>query len=96
MVKPISTRKNENEVKGKEELEPICQVVLFNDDINSMEYVVLCLMKVFGHPLQIAVKVMYEAHTLGKAIAEVEGEIAANRHKNQLMAYGLKAAVEAI
>jgi len=96
MVRPITTHKNENAVRSKENLERICQVVLFNDDVNSMEYVVLCLMKVFKHPLQIAVKIMYEAHTMGKSIAEVESESSAIKHRNQLVTYGLKAVVETI
>lgn len=80
----------------QKELGPICQVVLFNDDINSMEYVVLCLMQVFGHNLPIAAKIMYEAHHRGRAIAEVEGESSANHHTTQLHTHGLNAVVERI
>lgn len=74
----------------------MCQVVLFNDDHNSMEYVVLCLMHVFGYNLPIAAKVMFEAHSRGKSIAEVESEASARRHQGQLAAHGLMSEVESI
>ncbi|OGV71265.1 MAG: hypothetical protein A2269_02090 [Lentisphaerae bacterium RIFOXYA12_FULL_60_10] len=94
MPQPDSTHKTDTVTR--KELNPICQVVLFNDDVNSMEYVVLCLMQVFGHNLSIAAKIMYEAHHRGRAIAEVEDESPANHHLNQLHTHGLNACVERI
>lgn len=77
-------------------LEGFYQVVLHNDDHNSMEHVVLCLMKVFGHNQELAVKIMIEAHNEGKAIAEVEAETPAKLHRDQLQSYGLSATVEKV
>ena len=48
------------------------QVILYNDSVNTAEHVVLCLMSVFQHPAPLATKIMLEAHTRGRAIAEVE------------------------
>ena len=48
------------------------QVVLFNDDVNTFEHVIDCLMAIFGHGRQLAEKITLEAHTRGRAIAEVE------------------------
>lgn len=76
--------------------EPTCQVVLHNDDHNAAEFVVLCLMKVFAHDQNLAVKIMMEAHTRGRSIAEVESKTPALRHRDQLRSHGLSATVEAI
>jgi hypothetical protein len=34
--------------------EPICEVILHNDDVNAMEHVVASLINVFGHARQLA------------------------------------------
>ncbi len=72
------------------------QVVLFNDEHNNAEYVVICLMKVFGHNMAIAAKIMFEAHSRGRAIAEVEDKEKAQLHKDQLQSLGLTASIEKI
>lgn len=75
-------------------VEDFCQVILFNDDVNSMEHVVGALVQVFNHTTQLAAKIMVEAHRKGRAIAEVEAESQAVLHKQQLESLGLTAAVE--
>jgi ATP-dependent Clp protease adapter protein ClpS len=77
-------------------IESTCQVVLHNDDHNAAEYVVVCLMKVFKHDQPLAVKIMMEAHTRGRSIAEVEAESHAVRHRDQLRSLGLSATVEKV
>lgn len=72
------------------------QVVLWNDSVNSFEYVWDCLMRVFGHSSALAWKIMLEAHEKGKAIAEVEGAEEANGHCHELVSLGLRATVELI
>lgn len=74
-------------------LEPLYEVVLHNDDVNTMEHVVKALMRVFGHPAEISVRIMLEAHYTGRAVAEVEGESAARRHRDQLQSLGLTATI---
>lgn len=76
--------------------EDLYQVILHNDDHNTMEHVVYSLMQVFGHPQPLAVKIMLEAHERGQAIAEVEAETLARRHRDQLQSFGLTATVEPI
>lgn len=72
------------------------QVVLHNDDVNSMERVVLSLMRVFRHSAELAAKIMLEAHDRGRAVAEVEAETPARQHCDQLKSLGLVATVEKI
>ena len=76
--------------------EPICQVVLHNDDKNSVSHVIHSLQLVFAYDISMAAKIMLEAHERGKAIAEVEGQTAALEHKDQLLSYGLCVTVEPI
>ncbi len=74
--------------------DPICQVILHNDDRNSVEHVVKCLQTVFAYNLSLAAKIMLEAHLKGRSIAEVEAESPAIEHRDQLRSYGLSATVE--
>lgn len=74
--------------------EDMYEVILFNDDFNSAEFVVGCIMKVFGHSIDLAVKIMSEAHNEGRAIAEVECHGDARLHKEQLQSFGLTVAIE--
>ena len=76
--------------------EDLFQVVLHNDDWNTMDHVVRCLMRIFGHSEALAVKIMLEAHARGKAIAEVEAETEAKKHRDQLQSAGLIATVERV
>lgn len=76
--------------------EDMFQVILYNDDVNTMEHVIKCLIQVFGHPEQLAVKIMIEAHVRGKAIAEVEAESRARLHVEQLRSFRLTAEMERI
>ena len=77
-------------------LEDLFEVILHNDDHNTMEHVVLCLRRVFRHPESLAVKIMLEAHTRGCAIAQVEPETPALRHRDQLRSYGLSATTQKV
>lgn len=72
------------------------QVVLYNDDRHTMEFVVECLVRVFGHTPDLAAKIMWEAHRRGRAIAEVEDAENARLHCEQLLGYGLRAEVEGV
>ncbi|MFO0846297.1 MAG: ATP-dependent Clp protease adaptor ClpS [Gemmataceae bacterium] len=47
---------------------PPYHVILLNDDHHSMEFVVEVLCKVFGWPVENAIRHMLEAHTSGRAV----------------------------
>lgn len=90
-----STKRNPTDLThGSTRHDDICQVILHNDDVNSAEHVVLCLIRIFGHTQHIAVPIMIEAHEHGRAIAEVEEETPAKLHRDQLQSSGLSATVE--
>lgn len=96
MAGTITIERPVADTKTAERVEDMYQVVLHNDDHNTMEHVVLCLMRVFGHAEQLAVKVMLEAHEKGKAIAEVEAETPAKLHRDQLQSFSLSVTVEKV
>ena len=85
-----------SETTTRVRLEDVYQVILYNDDHNSMGHVTKCLMQVFGHSTVLAVKIMLEAHSRGRAIAEVETEPQARLHRDQLQSFGLTASIEKI
>jgi ATP-dependent Clp protease adaptor protein ClpS len=72
------------------------QVVLYNDDVNSFEHVILTLMRVFGHTHPVAAKLAWDAHKNNRTVAEVEGHSEAVTHKQQLQSAGLTAEVERV
>lgn len=72
------------------------QVVLYNDDVHTFDYVIAALCAVFGHGTQLAGRIAMEAHTKGRAIAEVEEREKAEAHAAILKAGGLRATVESI
>lgn len=72
------------------------EVILYNDDHNTADFVVACLTRIFGHTPQMAAKIMVESHTKGHAIAQVEPESDAKNHCAQLQEAGLGASVEKI
>ena len=72
------------------------QVVLLNDDHNTLEYVVMALMNVFSHDEFMSVRVAMEAHKRGRSIAQVEDEQSAVAHSGQLGKMGIGSKVEKI
>lgn len=51
--------------------QPPYAVILHNDDVNTMGFVIVVLMKVFGYTLEKCVELMLEAHETGRAIVWV-------------------------
>ncbi|MCU9611855.1 ATP-dependent Clp protease adaptor ClpS, partial [Escherichia coli] len=48
--------------------QPPYAVVLHNDDINTMDFVVMVLRKVFGYTAEKCVGLMMEAHEKGRSV----------------------------
>lgn len=69
-------------------------VVVWNDPINLMPYVVRVLQKVFGYNLDLATKLMMEVHEQGKSLVASEGREQAELHVVQLHESGLQATIE--
>ncbi len=66
-------------VMDDEELEKPFRVIIHNDDVTPMDFVVVVLINIFELEFQRAVKVMYEAHAKGKSLVTVLSYQEANR-----------------
>ena len=60
---------SEVKVKEKSPFPPLYNVILHNDDVTTMEFVVELLIKIFRKDKSSATKIMYKVHTEGKGIA---------------------------
>jgi ATP-dependent Clp protease adaptor protein ClpS len=77
------------------DLERPWNVILHNDDIHDMEYVVRALMKTIARmTAERAVEIMLEAHTKGKAIAATERLEMAEAYCDGLGNHGLLSTLE--
>ncbi|MCZ2343746.1 MAG: ATP-dependent Clp protease adaptor ClpS [Bacteroidales bacterium] len=48
--------------------QPPYAVILHNDDVNTMDFVILVLRKVFGYTVEKCFALMLEAHETGRAV----------------------------
>ncbi len=93
----MKTRKTEGGAKTGREVtrEPPWDVVLHNDWENSMPRVVLVLRKVIpGMSLKKATKIMYEAHSTGRAVVKRCHKELAELYKERLEGKGLRISLE--
>ncbi|MCO5187254.1 MAG: ATP-dependent Clp protease adaptor ClpS [Anaerolineae bacterium] len=58
-------------VEQAEEIEPPWQVIIHNDDVTPMDFVVLALLRFFDLDSDRAMKVMLTAHYMGEALVGV-------------------------
>lgn len=69
-------------------------VIVWDDPVNLMTYVVFVLRRVFAFPEPVARKLMLEVHHQGKALVASEPREQAERYVQQLHGYGLQATME--
>ena len=65
---PQATPEILEQTENETELAQLWKVIVLNDPVNLMNYVVMVFRKVFGYGEQKAVKHMKEVHELGKSI----------------------------
>ena len=70
------------------EIEPRYAVILHNDPINGVDFVVRVINKVFGYGFAKAVWLMLKAHTTGKSTLWLGGKHEADSKKFKMRAYG--------
>lgn len=84
----------ETESESRAEREPGYLVVVWDDPINLMSYVVHVFQKVFGWNREKAEHHMLEVHEKGKSVLVREGFEKAEAHVHALQGYSLNATVE--
>lgn len=76
------------------ELAQIWKVIVLNDPVNLMNYVVMVFRKVFGYGEQKAIKHMKEVHELGKSVLWTGEREQAESYVFQLQKWRLQAVLE--
>jgi len=84
---PAPNRVTVTDLEAK--LLPPFKVMLYNDDVNTMDHVVRVLMEVFHMTIENAFARMIEAHNDGATICKVEQKEVAEFHSEQLCSYSL-------
>jgi len=71
------------------------QVIVWNDPVNLMSYVVFVFMRVLGFDETKAKKHMLEVHEQGKSVVAMETREKAEFYCHRLQEFGLKSTLEA-
>src|SRR5437867_11385940 len=82
------------EEKVKEAFEKNWNVIVWNDPINLMSYVVFVFMKVLAFTKEKATKHMLEVHQQGKSLVATETREKAELYHQQIQAHGLSVTLE--
>ncbi len=69
-------------------------VIVWDDPVNLMSYVVFVFRRVFSYSEDVARKLMLEVHTQGKALVASEPREQAELYVQQLHGYGLHATMQ--
>ena len=80
--------------KVEEAFEKNWRVIVWNDPVNLMSYVVFVFMKVLAFTKEKATKHMLEVHQLGKSVVAVETREKAELYYQQIQSYGLIVTIE--
>lgn len=82
------------ETRTLNEQEPLWNVIVWNDPVNLMNYVVLVFQRVFGYSRELATKLMLEVHNAGRSLVASEPREQAEMHVTQLHQRGLQATMQ--
>lgn len=93
---PAAAPVREADVDTREHIEPDppWDVIVWDDPVNLMSYVVFVFRKVFGYEEPVARKLMLEVHHHGRALVASEPREKAEMYVHQLHAHGLQATME--
>ena len=95
-VETLPEIKEDAKEKIEEAFEKGWNVIVWNDPINLMTYVVFVLMKVLAFTKQKATKHMLEVHQKGKSIVATETREKAELYHQQIQAHGLMVTIEQV
>ena len=87
-------REQEPDLEERADPDRPWDVIVWDDPVNLMSYVVFVLRRVFGFSEPVAHKLMLEVHNLGKALVASEPRERAEMYVSQLHGYGLQATME--
>ena len=80
--------------KIEEAFDKSWNVIVWNDPVNLMSYVVFVFMRVLGFTKEKATKHMLEVHNLGKSVVATETREKAELYHQQIQSHGLQVTLE--
>ena len=81
-------------VEEKTNVENLSELIVFNDDFNTFDWVIECLVQVCNHSLTQAEQLSLLIHFKGKAVVKTGGYEDLKPMKDSLIERGLSAAIE--
>lgn len=84
----------DTEEKLKAAFEKTWNVIVWNDPVNLMSYVVFVFMRVLGFTREKATRHMLEVHRGGKSVVATETRERAELYHQQIQAFGLTVTIE--
>jgi len=91
---PLLQVETEKQIRLRAKLLPPYNVILFNDDYNSMDYVVAVLLHTINTLTQAeAEQIMLTAHLMGSAIVITCPKETAEFYQERILSYGLTATI---
>lgn len=80
--------------KVKQAFEKDWSVIVWNDPVNMMSYVVFVFMRVLAFSKEKAAKHMMEVHQQGRSVVAMETREKAELYHQQIQSHGLKVTIE--
>ena len=90
----LPVREDEPELDEHTDPDRPWDVIVWDDPVNLMSYVVFVFQRVFGYSEPVAEKLMLEVHHRGRALVASEPRERAEMYVAQLHAHGLQATME--
>jgi len=87
-VAPRPSPEADAETGTKTRRQPPYHVILLNDEEHTFEYVIELIMKLFGHPRQMAEELTLRVHQAGRAVVFTTHRELAELKREQVLAYG--------
>jgi ATP-dependent Clp protease adaptor protein ClpS len=92
LVETVRRRRERDETRPKRQ--PLYNVILWNDDDHTHDYVIVMLMQLFGYPAEKGYQIAVEVDTQGRAIVLTTTKEHAELKRDQIHAYGKGSDVE--
>lgn len=94
MSGPVAVPVHDPDVSEQVDIDRPWDVIVWDDPVNLMSYVVMVFKKVLGHSDAMARKLMLEVHQRGRALVASEPIEQAEFYVQQLQSHGLHATIQ--
>ena len=85
---PRTSRRLKEEEKEKTKRQPPYNVILYNDDDHSFDYVIAMLQQLFGHPREKGLLMAWKVHNESRVIVDTTSKERAELKRDQIHAFG--------